>query len=101
MYISGYFDSFGGIHVLYLKSSLTSFKNLGPRSTDRDCIGRIPISTDHGATCHWNANGYSYQWTPVPNLTTRQISFALTDGDGNQVDLHGGNVSFHLIFHAQ
>ena len=103
-YISGYYDAFAGISVCYLKSDITSFKNVGPRvggevGVDRSVLARVPIEVDHGAYTHWSSNGYSYMWSSLQHSTQKQISFQLTDADGNVLDLHGGTVSCHLLFH--
>ena len=103
-FVTGYFDAFGGVHEVYLRSStLTQARNMGPRigflGTDRDTLARIPITTDHGAVLSWSANGYSYAWSSIPYLAAKQLDFVITDADGNVIDLHGGNVSFHVILH--
>ena len=103
-YISGYYDSFAGISVVYLKSDLTTFRNIGPRvggepGVDRSVLARIPIQTDRGTYCHWSSNGYSYMWSSVQHSAQKQLRCWLTDADGNPLELHGGNVSAHLLFH--
>ena len=100
-WVSGYFDSLAGVHVAYLHSDLGQYKTVGPRiREDKDVICRIPIEAAHGDLNHYRSYGFTYDFTQVYHADQSTLRFYLTDHKGQVIDLHGGEISFELIFHA-
>ena len=100
-WVSGYFDSLAGVHVAYLHSDLGSYKTVGPRMVeDKVVICRIPIESAHGDLNHFRSYGHTYDFVQVFHADANNLRFYLTDHKGRVIDLHGGELSRELIFHA-
>ena len=68
----------------------------GSREGERHIIKKIPLSP-YGETTvisYFDVSDY----TPVKKVSLTRLKFTLTDPYGNIVDLHGGNISFSLLF---
>ena len=101
-WVSGYYDSLAGIHELYLHSTLAQFKASGPRpGVDRDVLCRVPILVGHGEINAYEAHGHTYDFSPCYYASQKILTFRLTDYRGRVVDLHGGELSLELLFHAR
>jgi hypothetical protein len=68
----------------------------GSREGERHIIKKIPLSS-YGETTVMSYFDVS-DYTPANKISLTRLKFTVTDPFGNIVDLHGGNVSFSLLF---
>ena len=85
-------------HNLYLHSStLTNYHTIGPMGV-KSVLCRIPINSSFGQTIHKPHSGLVHDYIECGGVALRTLQFSLRDGNNQQVDLQGGNLSFTLLF---
>ena len=85
-------------HVLYLHSdALAGMRTIGPNGS-RSVICRIPVTTTFGGMLFKEHSSHPLDFIPVGGRTLTQIDVSVRDSFGEIVPLHGGHVSFELLF---
>ena len=64
---------------------------------ERTIIKKIPVTVSRGEMILDDTRS-SLDVLSCSRMTLRRLEFQLTDGEGNQLDLQGQDVSFSLIF---
>ena len=82
----------------YLRSPDLSNMNTMDSNGRLDVLKRIPISSEFGTLIVGSDNIETSDLMQVSNRTLRALTFVLTDGHGNQLDLHNHDISFTLNF---
>ena len=84
------------IRNIYINSSLGNYNTWGARG-ETSIIKKVPVTA--------NSGDYIFSEVMVGNdfgdcskMTMRQISFELKDVHGNNINFHGSNLSFSIIF---
>jgi len=85
-----------GIHNIYITSPQFGYGSVGPRG-ERNILKKMVVNAPFGAlvTENW-LNDQDY--TSCSKTLLRTLEFKLTDTHGNTLELHGGHVSFTLLF---
>ena len=84
-------------HVLYLHSdALAGMRTIGPNGS-RSVISRVPVTTTFGEML-FKEHGHHLDYVPVGGRTLTAIDVSVRDSFGEIVPLHGGRVSFELLF---
>jgi len=95
---TGHLDVRGGTHTLYLHSStLGNYNTIGP-SFCKSVLLRIPVTVGFGDVIRMQHSGLVHDYIDCGGQTLRTLQFSLRDGFNRPVDLHGGNLSFTLLF---
>jgi hypothetical protein len=82
---------------LYLCSEdLTSFRTFGPNG-ETSIIKKIPVTVSYGGIIV-SETVLPGDYIELGSKTIKQLRFRLMGSDGRLLDLHGGNVSFSLVF---
>ena len=85
-------------HVLYLHSNaLSNLRIIGPAGS-RSVIARIPVTSLFGGLVTRAHSGHPLDCVPCGSRTLRTLDFQLKDSFAQLVDLHGGHISFELLF---
>jgi len=85
-------------HVLYLHSdALAGMRTIGPNGS-RSVICRVPVATTFGGMLFKEHNSHPMDYIPIGGRTLTQIDCSVKDSFGEIVPLHGGHVSFELLF---
>ena len=84
------------IRNIYIHSSLGNYNTLGPRG-ETSIVKKVPVTS--------NSGDYIFDQVLTGNdfgdcskQTIRSINFELKDVHGNNINLHGNNLSFSVIF---
>ena len=86
------------VHVLYLHSNaLTNFSTIGP-SGSRTTLARIPVTSLTGGVIFKQHSGNHHDYTDVSGKCLRVLDFSIRNSQNQVVDLHGGHISFEIIF---
>ena len=82
---------------LYLCSEdLTSFRVFGPNG-ETSIIKKIPVTVNYGGIIV-SETVLPGDYIELGTKTIKQIRFRLIGSDGQIINLHGGNISFSLVF---
>jgi hypothetical protein len=94
-WVSGVIDVMG-IHNIYITCSQFGNNSIGPKG-EKNILKKVVVNTPFGGiiTENW-LNDQDY--TDCSKQLIRSLDFRLTDSYGNTLELHGGHVSFTLIF---
>ena len=85
-------------HVLYLHSdALAGMRTIGPNGS-RSVICRAPVTTTFGGMLFKEHSSHPLDYIPVGGRTLTIIDVTVRDSFGDLVYLHGGHVSFELLF---
>jgi len=84
------------IRNLYIHSSMGNYNSLSV-SGESTIITKIPVSANKGEYI-FDQVMTSNDFGDCSNQTLRTINFQLKDSQGNDINLHGNNWSFSLIF---
>ena len=85
-------------YVLHLYSdALASMRTVGPNNS-RSVICRLPVTTTFGGMRFKDHSSHHLDFIPVGGRTLTQIDVSVRDSYGQIVTLHGGHVSFKIIF---
>jgi len=85
-------------HVLYLHSdALSGMRTIGPNGS-RSVICRAPVTTTFGGMLFKEHSSHPLDYIPVGGRTLTTIDVTVRDSFGDLVYLHGGHVSFELLF---
>ena len=85
-------------HVVYLHSNaLSNLRIIGPAGS-RSVIARIPVTSLFGGMVTRAHSGHPLDCVPCGSRTLRTLDFQLKDSFAQLVDLHGGHISFELLF---
>ena len=77
-------------------TNLSTYNSLSPNG-NKNVIKKIPITTSYGyLQSHFSV--LDQDFLDVSKMTLKTIDFTLRDVYGNIVPLHGGHVSFSLLF---
>ena len=84
------------INNIYLSSNLGNYNSIGPR-LESSIIKKIPVTSNKNSFIFdqvLTANDYG----DCSKQSIRLLHFTLNDSNGNNLILHGSNVSFSIIF---
>ena len=96
-YESGFVDLIYD-HSLYLRSpNLSNFQYLGARG-ESDMLRRIPVSASYGYLIIDSIVTFGIEGINVSRLTLKTLEFKLTNSYSRVIDLHGGEISFSIVF---
>lgn len=84
------------LEYVLLSSFGLGYTSYGSRDGERHIIKKIPLPAygEYIHSLYFDVNDF----IPVHKASLTRLKFMLTDPYGNVVDLHGGNISFSLIF---
>ena len=85
------------IHAMYLHCTELAHNVLGP-SGSRSIISRIPVSSIFGGVSQHFHSGNLLDSVPCGGKQLSTLTFSIRDSYNNAIDLHGGSVSFTLLF---
>ena len=92
---SGFIDLLN-VHNLYMRSNLGGYSSIGPRG-ESNIIKKIPVTNNYGYAIYDSVVA-AHDYIDVSKQLLSTLECKLTDSRGNDVPLHGSNVSFSLIF---
>lgn len=95
-YTSGMLDLLTIRNIFLSSPNLGSFSTLGARG-ESNIIKKIPVSSDYGYLIIDSFTS-PHDFLDCSKLTLGTIEFSLKDVKGNLVPLHGGHVSFSIVF---
>lgn len=85
------------VHTLMLHSStLGNFTSIGPQH-EGTILKRIPVTVGYGFVNHTEIQS-DHDYTDVSYQNIKRLHFSLKTAKGQEVQLHGGHISFSLIF---
>jgi hypothetical protein len=86
------------VHVLYVHSNaLSNFSTLGPAGS-RTVLARIPVTSLTGGVLFKQHSGNAHDYTDISGKCLRVLDFSVRNSHNQLVDLHGGHLSFELVF---
>ena len=95
-YVSGVLD-LQLIRNIYMHSpNLGNFNTIGPQS-ESTIIKKIPVTADYNQMI-FDAVMVSNDYLDCSKQTWRRLEFQLKNAKGDYINLHGGHVSFSIIF---
>ena len=96
-YTSGEVDV-RNVHTLYVHSNaLSNFSALGPKGS-RSVLARIPVTGLSGSVLFKQHSGNLHDIIDFSGKMLRLVDFSVRNSHNQLVDLHGGSLSFELIF---
>ena len=85
-------------YALYLHSdALAGMRTIGPNGS-RSVICRVPVTTTFGGMLFKEHSSHHLDVIPVGGRTLTQIDVSVRDSYGQIGPLHGGHVSFEILF---
>ena len=88
------------IHTLYLHSNaLSNFSAIGPAGS-RSVIARLPVTGLSGSVLFKQHSGNMHDIIECSGKMLRVLDFSIRNSQNQIVDLHGGSLSFELVFAA-
>ena len=86
------------VHTLYLHSNaLSNFSTVGP-SGSRTCLARLPVTSLSGSVLFKQHSGHANDYNDCSGKMLRVLDFSIRNSHNQLLDLHGGSISFELIF---
>ena len=86
------------IHTLYLHSNaLSNFSAIGPAGS-RSVIARLPVTGLSGSVLFKQHSGNMHDIIECSGKMLRVLDFSIRNSQNQIVDLHGGSLSFELVF---
>ena len=86
------------IHTLYVHSnSLSNFSAIGPAGS-RSVIARLPVTGLSGSVLFKQHSGNPHDIIDCSGKMLRILDFTIRNAQNQIVDLHGGSLSFELVF---
>jgi hypothetical protein len=86
------------IHTLYLHSNaLSNFSAIGPAGS-RSVIARLPVTGLSGSVLFKQHSGNPHDIIDCSGKMLRVLDFSIRNSQNQIVDLHGGSLSFELVF---
>jgi len=95
-YISGYLGLHPVRNVYLISPNLCTYNVMGS-SGERNILKKIPVIANPGELIFDRVTSSS-DYIDVSRQTLRALKFQLKDSLGNIINLHGGNMSFSLVF---
>jgi len=96
-YTSGEVDV-RNIHTLYVHSNaLSNFSSIGPKGS-RSVLARIPVLGLSGSVLFKQHSGNLHDIIDCSGKMLRLLDFSVRNSHNQIVDLHGGSLSFELVF---
>ena len=96
-YTSGEVDV-RNVHTLYVHSNaLSNFSAIGPKGS-RSVIARIPVTGLSGSVLFKQHSGNLHDIIDCSGKMLRLLDFSVRNSHNQLVDLHGGSLSFELVF---
>ena len=97
-YTSGMLDLLSIRNIFISSPNLGSFSTMGARG-ESNIIKKVPVSSDFG---YLIVDSFTspHDFLDCSKLTLGTIEFSLRDVKGNYIPLHGGHVSFSIVFSA-
>jgi len=96
-YTSGEVDV-RNVHTLYVHSNaLSNFSALGPKGS-RSVIARVPVVGLSGSVLFNQHSGNMHDVIDCSGKMLRVLDFSVRNFHNQLVDLHGGSLSFELVF---
>jgi hypothetical protein len=95
-YVSGMLDLLGIRNIFISSPNLGSFSTMGSRG-ESNIIKKVPVSSDFGYLVIDSFTS-PHAFLDCSRLTLGTIEFNLRDVKGKYVPLHGGHVSFSIVF---
>jgi hypothetical protein len=96
-YTSGEVDV-RNVHTLYIHSnSLSNFSSIGPKGS-RSVLARIPVTGLSGSVLFKQHSGNLHDIIDCSGKMLRVLDFSVRNSHNQLVDLHGGSLSFELVF---
>ena len=96
-YTSGEVDV-RNVHTLYVHSnSLSNFSSIGPKGS-RSVLARIPVTGLSGSVLFKQHSGNLHDIIDCSGKMLRLLDFSVRNSHNQIVDLHGGSLSFELVF---
>jgi hypothetical protein len=96
-YTSGEVDV-RNVHTLYVHSNaLSNFSSLGPKGS-RSVLARIPVTGLSGSVLFKQHSGNLHDIIDCSGKMLRLLDFSVRNSHNQLVDLHGGSLSFELVF---
>ena len=88
------------VHTLYLHSNaLSNFSAIGPAGS-RSVIARLPVTGLSGSVLFKQHSGNMHDIIDCSGKMLRILDFTIRNSQNQIVDLHGGSLSFELVFAA-
>lgn len=88
------------IHTFYLHSNaLSNFSAIGPAGS-RSVIARLPVTGLSGSVLFKQHSGNPHDIIDCSGKMLRIFDFTIRNSQNQIVDLHGGSLSFELVFSA-
>lgn len=97
-FTSGMLDLLSIRNIFISSPNLGSFSTMGARG-ESNIIKKVPVSSDFGYLIIDSFTS-PHDFLDCSKLTLGTIEFALRDVKGNYIPLHGGHVSFSIVFSA-
>ena len=86
------------VHTLYVHSNaLSNFSAIGPKGS-RSVIARIPVTGLSGSVLFKQHSGNLHDIIECSGKMLRVLDFTVRNSHNQLVDLHGGSLSFELVF---
>ena len=86
------------VHTLYLHSNaLSNFSAIGPAGS-RSVIARLPVTGLSGSVLFKQNSGNMHDIIECSGKMLRVLDFSIRNSQNQIVDLHGGSLSFELVF---
>jgi len=95
-FVSGMLDLLSIRNIFISSPNLGSFSTMGARG-ESNIIKKVPVSSDFGYLIIDSFTS-PHDFLDCSRLTLGTIEFSLRDVKGNYIPLHGGHVSFSIVF---
>ena len=96
-YTSGEVDV-RNVHTLYVHSNaLSNFSSIGPRGS-RSVLSRVPVTELSGSVLFKQHSSNLHDIIDCSGKMLRVLDFSVRNSHNQLVDLHGGSLSFEIIF---
>ena len=95
-FVSGSIDLHSTKNVYLSSSNLGNFSTLGCNG-ERTIIKKIPVIANPNEVI-FDGSSSGSDYLDCSRCTLRTLQFALKDYNGNEINLHGGSISFSIIF---
>jgi hypothetical protein len=95
-FVSGFIDVYTHHNIYITSSQLGTFQNIGPRG-ERNILKKVVVDAAYGEIITDN-NYNPDDCLDCSKHALRMLDFQITDVHGNILNLHGGHISFSILF---
>lgn len=95
-FVSGFIDVYTHHNIYITSSQLGSFQNIGPRG-ERNILKKVVVNAPYGEIIT-DAYANTDDYLDCSKHAIRVLDFRICDVYGNVLNLHGGHVSFSILF---